>query len=128
MHTITRVLTSVGHIALTLMQSVNGSPVCRQQQITPNCFYRWRRFLTPSAGGTLPGANPTRRRLRTIDGFATVRVVEAPSQERALPGEGEPIRLRLAGGRELVLPASMPARRLAELLMALEGQPREREV
>jgi hypothetical protein len=33
----------------------------------------------------------------------------------------EPILLRLAGGRELVLPMSMPAREIAGLIRELEG-------
>jgi hypothetical protein len=110
-------------------QALSGLGVeeyCRQQRLTPSCFYRWRRFLAGAAGGTSPWANQKRRRSRAIDGFAAVRVVEDKSGERSLPGE--PIRLLLAGGRELILPVSMPAQRLAELLMALESKPRERSI
>jgi hypothetical protein len=99
---------------------------CRQQHLTPSCFYRWRRFLTGKTGARSAWANQRRRSLPAIDGFAAVQVVADKSEPRSLPGE--PIRLRLAGGRELILPVSMPAQRLAELLMALESRPRERSV
>jgi hypothetical protein len=99
---------------------------CRQQHLTPSCFYRWRRFLTGKTGAGSPWSNPKRRRLRTIDGFAAVQVVEGKSEPRSLPGES--IRLLLAGGRELILPVSMPARRLAKLLMALESKQGERSI
>jgi hypothetical protein len=36
-------------------------------------------------------------------------------------GNAEPLRLRLAGGRELILPGSMPLERVAALVRALEG-------
>jgi hypothetical protein len=42
-------------------------------------------------------------------------VVEPP------PASPEAMTLRLRGGRELVLPPSMPVTRLAELLCAVEG-------
>jgi len=46
----------------------------------------------------------------------------APQEPLAFgPLAGEPLRLRLAGGRELLLPASMPTASLAQLLRALEG-------
>jgi hypothetical protein len=63
-----------------------------------------------------PTGQRKRRHAAAIDGFAAVRVV----QERGEPWPSEPMRLMLAGGRELRLPASMPARRLVELLAALE--------
>jgi hypothetical protein len=37
------------------------------------------------------------------------------------PASAEAMTLRLRGGRELVLPASTPAARVAELLRAVEG-------
>lgn len=102
---------------------------CRQQGITPSCFYRWRRFFAGGGVGTSPRANQRCRWSRAIEGFAAVKLVQDRSLERSLPGRGdEPIRLRLAGGRELILPVSMPARWLAELLMALESRPQERSL
>jgi hypothetical protein len=99
---------------------------CRQQRLTPSCFYRWRRFLAGTGGGTSPWANQRRRSLPAIAGFAAVRVASDQSKPQSLPGES--IRLRLAGGRELILPVSMPASRLVELLIGLESPPRERGV
>ena len=61
-----------------------------------------------------------------MEGFAAVTLVQDKSGPGSLPGES--IRLLLAGGRELILPVSMPAPRLAELLMALESGPRERSI
>lgn len=67
-----------------------------------------------------------RRRSRAIDGFAAVKLVQDKNGPRSFPGES--IRLLLAGGRELILPVSMPARLLVELLVALESKPRERSI
>jgi hypothetical protein len=39
----------------------------------------------------------------------------------AAPVVAEPMRLTLAGGRELALPASMPVEQVAHLLRAIEG-------
>lgn len=59
--------------------------------------------------------------LPVIQGFATVQVSQGKIGPQSLPDES--IRLLLAGGRELILPASMPAQRLVELLVALENKP-----
>jgi len=98
---------------------------CRQRRLTPSAFYRWRRFLTGKTGAASAWANPKRRRSRAIEGFAAVQVVDK-SGPGSLPGES--IRLLLAGGRELILPVSMPARLLVELLVALESKSRERGI
>ena len=107
---------------------------CRQQQITPSCFYRWRRFLSQTTGAASPWMGQKRRRQSTssvglapaIEGFAAVRVAAQTNVPRTLGDES--IRLSLSGGRELILPVSMPVQRLAELLMALELSGQEREV
>lgn len=62
-----------------------------------------------------------------IDGFAAVRVVrdaggEPRSSSSSSSSRGEPIRLMLAGGREMILPASMPIGRLVELAVTLERE------
>jgi hypothetical protein len=87
-------------------QKVSGLPVrawCRREGCGEHDFYVWRLKL---------GLSPGRRRPRhsASSAFAQVRIVD-PS----------PLRLRLAGGRELLLPASMPMEHVAELLLALEG-------
>ena len=88
-----------------------------------SCFYRWRRFLTGTGGAASPWAGQKKRRARTPDGFARVKVLAdlaRPFTDE--PPGGEPIRLRLTGGRELVLPASTATGRLVELLVALEAR------
>ena len=99
---------------------------CKQRRLTSSAFYRWRRFLTGKTGAASAWANPKRRRSRAIDGFAAVKLVQDENGPRSFPGES--IRLLLAGGRELILPVSMPARLLVELLVALESKPRERSI
>ena len=100
---------------------------CRQHQVTSSCFYRWRRLLTGTSGAMSPWAAKRRRTstsvepLPVIQGFATVQVSQGKIGPQSLPDES--IRLLLAGGRELILPASMPAQRLVELLVALENKP-----
>lgn len=110
--------------ALIEAQPSSGQGVeeyCRQRQVTSSCFYRWRRFLTGTTGASSPWANPKPRPLPAIAGFAAVHLKHDHGEPRSLPGDS--IRLMLAGGRELILPASMPTVRLVELLVALEGQP-----
>ena len=93
---------------------------CRQHGITTSCFYRWRRFLSGASGAATPWAGHKKRRAAGPVGFAKVKVVE---DRPAVPASAEPMRLRLAGWRELVLAASTPAARVAELLLALEARP-----
>jgi hypothetical protein len=108
--------------ALIDAQAASGlgiEPYCRQHGVTTSCFYRWRRFLSGVSGAASPWAGHKKRRAAGPVGFAKVRVV----QDRPAPPAGqEPMRLRLAGGRELVLAASTPAARVAELLLALEAR------
>lgn len=107
---------------------------CRQHGVTSSCFYRWRRFLT----GTTPASStwtktngPRAGRvsdISAIDGFAAVRVVPdaaASLQTSALQPrslQSESIRLMLAGGREMILPALMPIGRVVELAVTLERE------
>jgi hypothetical protein len=49
-------------------------------------------------------------------------MVHSPVTE-SKPAAAEAIRLRLAGERELILPASMPLEQVAKLVHALEGKP-----
>jgi hypothetical protein len=90
-------------------------PYCRQHGITGSCFYRWRRFFSGATGTSSDLTKKKRRRAPIVGTFATVQVVEDRSEPPS-----ESIRLKIAGGRELMLPASMPAERLADLLVALE--------
>ena len=108
--------------ALIDAQAASGQGVeayCRQHGITTSCFYRWRRFLSGVSGAATPWAGHKKRRSAGPVGFAKVKVVE---DRPAVPAVAEPMRLRLAGGRELVMAASTPAARVAELLLALEAR------
>jgi hypothetical protein len=73
---------------------------CKANHASEPSFYFWRRRLTPKSSTPPPRA------------FAHVLLAG---------GElAESIRLRLGKERELILPASMPMGRIAELLVALE--------
>ena len=109
--------------ALVQAQPSSGQSVeeyCRRHQVTPSSFYRWQQFLTGNTGATSPWAKPKRPSAPVITGFAAVHLKQDPEPGSA---PGDSIRLLLAGGRELILPASMPTARLVELLVALEGMP-----
>jgi hypothetical protein len=83
---------------------------CRENSLPEYQFYWWRNRL-----GLSPASLSASRR-NTPMRFAEV----------VLSAGGEAIRLRLdggAGGRELILPASMPMARLAELVRELEASP-----
>jgi hypothetical protein len=86
---------------------------CRANAAAEHSFYWWRRRL--GAGAAVePSARkkPTKRVESSHVAFARVRVVEQPACES--------LRLRLGGGRELILPASMSAQQVARLLGAIE--------
>jgi hypothetical protein len=85
---------------------------CRENGCREHAFYWWRARL-----GLSPAAGKRRGRPRAVRpmGFARL-VVEPPA-----PSSAEPIRLSLAGGRELTLPASMSVERIATLVRAIEG-------
>jgi hypothetical protein len=96
---------------------------CDRHQLSASCFYRWRRCLSGTGGARSPWSKP--KRSASPEGFAAVRVVQE-HRKSPRPSElgagSEVIRLTLAGGRELILPASMPLERLVELLTALEDK------
>jgi hypothetical protein len=86
-------------------QQVSGQSVrawCRQNDCAEHAFYWWRAKL-----GLSPSKRPTAKPL----GFAQV-IVSQPT--------AEPVRLRLAGERELIFPASMPLEQVVKLIRALE--------
>jgi hypothetical protein len=82
---------------------------CRQT------FYRWQARLSPPDAGTVPMGSG----LAPLGAFAEVLVASPGPRSVA----AEPLRLRLIGGRELILPASMPAQSLAQLIHAIENPP-----
>ena len=96
-------------------QRVSGQSIrgwCRENALREHAFYWWRCRL-----GLSPG--PARKRRGRREPF-TELIVDAPGKT-GFPGIIEPMVLRLAGGRELVLPASMPVDRVAGLVRAIEA-------
>jgi hypothetical protein len=81
---------------------------CREHSHHEHAFYWWRSRLGLSPKAAVK-QRPNRRPAKAIK-FAEVVVNRA-----------EPIRLRLGGGRELILPASMPVESVAKLVHAIEG-------
>src|SRR5271154_1458612 len=97
-------------------QRASGQSVrawCKVNDAQECSFYWWRARL-----GLSPGKRRLRRPLRSAEAkptplaFAQV-VVHSPI--------AEPLRLRLAGERELILPASMPFEQVAKLVRVLEA-------
>ena len=87
------------------VQQASGQSVrswCRQKDCAEHAFYWWRARL-----GLSRGKRPTAKPLA----FAQV-IVSQPA--------AEPLRLRLAGSRELILPTTMPLEQVAKLIHALE--------
>jgi len=85
-------------------QHASGQSVrawCRQNDCAEHAFYWWRAKLGLSTG---------KRPAKPL-GFAQV-IVNQPA--------AEPVRLRLAGARELIFPATMPLEQVAKLLRLLE--------
>jgi hypothetical protein len=96
---------------------------CRNNRLAEHAFYWWRRRL-----GLSPATARKRRSKQTKRlGFAEVVVDRAavrPGASLAEPPAAslvEPILLRFAGRRELVLPVSMPVGQIAGLIRELEG-------
>ena len=83
---------------------------CRANAIAEHSFYFWRARLGLFSGNRrrLVGNRPASAKA-TPAGFAEVLI-----------SAQEGLRLRLACGRELVLPASLAMARVAELILALE--------
>jgi hypothetical protein len=97
-------------------QQASGQSIrqwCRANGCQEHTFYVWRARLGLSRVTT---RTPPSARV----GF--IRIIPKDSTSRQTPmGFGEPIRLSLVGGRELILPASMPVERIVGLLRAIEG-------
>ena len=90
---------------------------CRDNSFYEHTFYSWRSRL-----GLSPG--PVRKRRSRQGGglgFAEVVVGRGAVGASLVARLEEPILLRFAGGRELVLPMSMPVRQIAGLVRELEG-------
>jgi hypothetical protein len=98
-------------------QRASGQSVrawCQANDSREHSFYWWRARLGLSPEKRKASPRPRRRPVKPI-AFARV-VVNASSTT-------EPLRLRLAGQRELIFPASMPVEQVAGLVHAIEGKP-----
>jgi hypothetical protein len=94
-------------------QRASGQSVrawCKANDFREHSFYWWRARL---------GFSPRKRRRS-----APVEAKPTPlafAQVVVHPSAAETLRLRLAGERELILPASMPLEQVAKLVHAVEG-------
>jgi hypothetical protein len=98
-----------------VVQQASGQPIrawCRDNGVHEHSFYWWRARLGLSP---MVAKRRGRRRVAKPVSFAKL-VIEPPTTAVA-----EPMRLSLAGGRELTLPASMPIEQIARLVRAIEG-------
>lgn len=89
---------------------------CKQNGCHEHSFYWWRTRLGLSPRSAA-AKSPQRNAVGPLK-FAQV-VVDHPTA--AHPVVPQPMRLRLCGGRELLLPASMPLAQIAQLVRAIEG-------
>jgi hypothetical protein len=100
-------------------QRVSGQSVrawCGANDAREHSFYWWRRRLCLPRSGL--GLSPKQQR--------PIRPTQAKPAPLAftqvvLNAAAEPLRLRLAGERELILPASMPLEQVAKLIHCIEG-------
>ena len=86
---------------------------CEANDAQEGSFYWWRARL-----GLSPGKRRLRGALRSAEAKPTPL---AFAQVVVHPSTAEPLRLQLAGERELILPASMPLEQVAKLVHAIEG-------
>jgi hypothetical protein len=96
-------------------QQASGQSIrswCRENGCHEHSFYWWRARLGLSP---VTAKRPRRSRVANAVDFARL-VFQAPPT-----GSSEPMRLSLAGGRELTLPPSMPVEQIARLIRAIEG-------
>jgi hypothetical protein len=90
------------HIAAQQASGLSVRAWCRQNDCAEHAFYWWRAKL---------GLSTSKRTAKPL-AFAQV-IVDQP--------RAEPLRLRLAGERELIFPATMPLEQVAKLLRLLEA-------
>jgi len=94
-------------------QRASGNSIrgwCRENNHHEQVFYWWRSRL-----GLSPGSAAKRRQRLATKPQAGPRFAEV------VVSRAEPMCLRLTGGRELILPASMPVEQIAQLIRAIEG-------
>ena len=90
--------------------------LCKENGWHEHAFYWWRSRLGLSPASVIR----RRRRSKMPAGFTEVAVDRTASAVSLV----EPIRLRFASGRELVLPVSMPLEQVARLVNLVEARPR----
>jgi hypothetical protein len=97
-------------------QRASGQSVrawCEANDAQEGSFYWWRARL---------GLSSRKRRLRRPLKSAEAKPTPlAFAQVVVHPSTAEPLRLRFAGERELILPASMPFTQVAKLVHAIEA-------
>jgi hypothetical protein len=97
-------------------QRASGQSVrawCEANDAQEGSFYWWRARL-----GLSPGKRRLRRPLKSAEANPTPL---AFAQVVVHPSTAEPLRLRFAGQRELILPVSMPIEQVAKLVHAIES-------
>ena len=98
-------------------QGASGNSIrgwCRENNHHEHAFYWWRSRLGLSPGSA---AKRQQRLAAKAHPQAGPRFTEVVVDGTA----SDSIRLRLGGGRELVLPASMPVEQIAQLIRAIES-------
>lgn len=85
---------------------------CKANDVHEHGFYWWRSRL---------GLSPATRRRRRGARADAVRFAEVVVARVATSTGAEPMRLRLVGERELILPVSMPVEQVAMLVRAIEA-------
>jgi transposase-like protein len=85
---------------------------CGREHLAESSLYHWRRRI--SQRGQRAMATPAR------PAFLPVMVHQDHPAEAAGEFDGQ-IAIELRGGRVMRLPASMPAPRLAQIILAIEG-------
>jgi hypothetical protein len=108
---------------------------CSRQRLPETAFYFWRRTIAQRDRDAASAGVPVRQRLprairplRQTQGrqrppvpmFVPMTVAMAACPELVERGREQPIVIRLRGGRVMRLPVGMDARRMAELVHAIE--------
>jgi hypothetical protein len=100
-----------------IAQRASGQSIrawCRVNSQHEHAFYWWRSRL-----GLSPRSATQPRQRRAAKPIEFTEVVMHHAERPGLVAP-EPMCLRLCGGRELILPASMPVEQIAKLIHAIE--------
>jgi hypothetical protein len=97
---------------------------CAARQIKESAFYFWRREIARRDEG-VAGKGPAGRDASTAGPTASrplafAQILVRPPQPTAAQ---QSLRLCLSGGRELLLPISLPAQQVAAIVRAIEEAP-----